>query len=176
LDANQQKGGTMVHARPVAFPSIAFAVLSGLAACGVRTDREAAPPVEGADALTASVPEEEMVSSEGNLLMSREDGSEPLGEAADEFGAVKVKLIDCKGRGLNNVDCMVVCAEAGIPCPAGLKHPRKSDGGQGDLFRCSESPFLGRTCSYSYENGDVCFLTTRASWAPCLYPGGVLPP
>ncbi len=95
-----------------------------------------------------------------------------MGEAEQEV----IKLVDCKGRGLNNVDCMIVCAEAGIPCPAGLKHPRKSDGGMGDLFRRSESPFLGRTCSYQYENGDMCFLTTRASWVPCSYLGGLTPP
>lgn len=78
-------------------------------------------------------------------------------------------VINCKG--LNNVDCMMRCGQAGVACSPVLKHPYKEAGGKGDLYMC-KTGFPTKTCSYYYTNGDECVVfppLTRP--ALCLYIG-----
>jgi hypothetical protein len=115
------------------------------------------------------------------LGISSEDALESMGvdaEALESVGeareAALVTIIDCKGRGLNRVDCMMACAVAGIPCTPALRHPHpetRPNAGEGDLFRCSKS-VIGPTCSYLYGNGDMCFVIRGSAWVPCTYGGG----
>ena len=79
-----------------------------------------------------------------------------------------MKIISCKG--LDVVDCMIRCGEAGIPCRPQLRHPYKSEAGNGDLYRCAE--WGGKnSCSYHYENGDSCAVVSGERWIPCIYVG-----
>jgi hypothetical protein len=79
--------------------------------------------------------------------------------------------INCKLRGLDVVECMIQCAQAGFPCTPKLRHPRKVDAGYGDLIGCGEA-LSRKTCVYEYTNGDRCYVADGLPWIPCSYPGG----
>ena len=78
--------------------------------------------------------------------------------------------LSCKG--LDALQCMGKCAEAGAPCRVRMIHPTKSDGGWGDLYRCKNGA-LTHTCSYYYPNGDECIFFAPFGAIPwCVYIGG----
>lgn len=79
--------------------------------------------------------------------------------------------LNCKG--LDAVQCMEKCADAGAPCAPRRKHPKKSDGGWGDLYMCKTGE-PSHVCSYYYANGDECiFLKALGGEIPwCVYIGG----
>lgn len=99
-------------------------------------------------------------------------GGESLGEAQEP--ARPLTIIRCKS-GEHGIPCMVRCAEAGLSCASGLTHPKKADGGDGELFECREA-FGGQSCWYYYESsGDICvFFGRSVGWVPpwCRYLGG----
>lgn len=71
--------------------------------------------------------------------------------------------------------CEEMCFDIGATC-AGLKtHPYGSKGGIGKLKQCMDNA-TSHTCTYCYENGDVCtFLYTvlTPTGKPfCGYTGG----
>jgi hypothetical protein len=98
------------------------------------------------------------------------DDEDTVGDRVGE-ATEALTVINCKGLGLDVVECMIRCAEAGIPCTPRLAHPRKVDAGEGDLFRCGQ---LGsrKSCTYSYSNGDACAVISGLPWIPCIYTGG----
>jgi hypothetical protein len=93
------------------------------------------------------------------------DGS--VGEAAEDVRLFTIVRCTEEQRG---ADCKEICANAGISCPPWRLHPKKEDGGKGDLGEC-RSVALARSCWYYYPNGDVCvFFSGGFSW--CRYAGG----
>lgn len=66
------------------------------------------------------------------------------------------------------VQCMMRCAEEGLGCPAGMKHPYKPDGGMGKLWKCSGST-NDEVCKYVYDNGDECTLIKKENRKICKY-------
>jgi hypothetical protein len=95
----------------------------------------------------------------------------PTPSNPDEGGSALDTWISC--RGLDAVQCMQKCAEAGAPCSPRMRHPKKSDGGWGDLFNCKNGQPT-HVCSYSYSNGDDCiFFSIAGGQLPwCVYTGG----
>ncbi|WP_438038101.1 hypothetical protein [Sorangium sp. So ce128] len=79
------------------------------------------------------------------------------------------KIIRCK-RHEHGADCMTKCADAGISCPAGRKHPYKDNVKTGLLWQC-RSLGLVSTCFYYYENGDSCIFLGMVPFI-CRYEGG----
>ena len=78
--------------------------------------------------------------------------------------------LNCKG--LDAVQCMEKCAEAGAPCAPKMKHPKKPEAGWGDLYMC-KTGLLTHVCSYYYSNDDECIFfwpVGRLPW--CVYVGG----
>ncbi|WP_437809613.1 hypothetical protein [Sorangium sp. So ce1078] len=80
-----------------------------------------------------------------------------------------LKIIRCKGHE-HGSDCMMKCADAGISCPAGRKHPYKSNAKTGLLWQCRSLGLLS-SCWYYYENGDSCTFVGKAP-IMCRYEGG----
>lgn len=76
-------------------------------------------------------------------------------------------------RGLDAVQCMEKCAEAGAACAPRMKHPKKPEAGWGDLYMCKNG-VPTHVCSYYYSNGDECaffsLMSARLPW--CVYIGG----
>ena len=107
--------------------------------------------------------------SDGDDVANEGNVDERVGEASEALTA-----INCKLRGLDVVECMIQCAQAGYPCTPQLRHPKKVDGGVGDLMGCGD--LLSRkTCIYDYANGDRCYVLENYPWIPCSYPGGWAP-
>ena len=78
--------------------------------------------------------------------------------------------INC--RGMNPVDCMMKCGQAGAACTPIRKHPNKPEAGIGELYMCKNGG-LTSTCSYHYANGDECVWFRPFGWFPiCVYVGG----
>jgi hypothetical protein len=75
-------------------------------------------------------------------------------------------------RGLDAVQCMEKCAEAGAACAPRMKHPKKPEDGWGDLYMC-KTGFPTHVCSYYYSNGDECIFFSPIGRIPwCVYIGG----
>jgi hypothetical protein len=88
----------------------------------------------------------------------------------DEGAEALDTWITCKG--LDVVDCMMKCAEAGAACTPRRKHPNKPEAGPGDLYRCKNG-YPTHTCSYLYSNGDECIFFAPFGMIPwCVYVGG----
>jgi hypothetical protein len=97
-----------------------------------------------------------------------EGQSEPATETAEPLGVFKT--VKCPS-GEDGIACMQRCADAGISCASGLRHPYKPDAGDGTLFLCTDT--IVHACSYWYENGDRCVFFgggRRFPW--CAYVGG----
>ncbi|XXY53424.1 hypothetical protein WME91_20035 [Sorangium sp. So ce269] len=127
------------------------------AACSVAPEAEAADnaSVEESPANTAG--EEESPASTTN--------EESSGVSAQELNWV----VACKKR--DPVECMIRCAEAGVPCRPSYKHPYKSNAGNGNLTGCIKKP--KEVCAYHYpSNGDGCFVTRGTGRVICMYVGG----
>jgi len=67
--------------------------------------------------------------------------------------------------------CVEQCASIGAYCAHRAVHPKKSDGGIGDLYWC-KGGWPTYTCSYVYSNGDNCTLIKPGAASFCLYQGG----
>jgi hypothetical protein len=75
-----------------------------------------------------------------------------------------LKVVHCpEGDG---VSCMERCADVGISCAAGRRHPYKPGVGLGDLVACAETP---HSCVYSYTDGDRCWFVTTLLFPICRY-------
>lgn len=79
------------------------------------------------------------------------------------------KIIRCK-RHEHGAECMMKCADAGISCQAGRKHPYKNDVKTGLLMQC-RALGLASSCWYYYKNGDICVFLVGAP-VRCRYEGG----
>lgn len=102
----------------------------------------------------------------GDIELGDETENGPTNEM-EAIGTAKV--IRCKRRE-HGADCMMRCADAGISCPAGRKHPYKSDVKTGLLWQC-RSLGLASSCWYYYENGDICIFLGVLP-VRCVYEGG----
>jgi hypothetical protein len=78
-------------------------------------------------------------------------------------------------RGLDAMTCVEMCYDIGAICAPLRVHPYGSMGGNGRLKQCMENT-TSHTCTYCYENGDVCsFLysvLTPTGRPFCGYTGG----
>jgi hypothetical protein len=73
-------------------------------------------------------------------------------------------------RGLDAMTCVEMCYDIGVTCAPLRTHPYGSKGGIGRLKQCMSNT-TGGTCTYCYENGDVCtFISGRIPL--CGYTGG----
>jgi hypothetical protein len=100
-----------------------------------------------------------------------EDAPNPcVTPSSPDEGAVPLDTwLNCKG--LDAVQCMEKCAEAGAACAPRMKHPQKSEAGWGDLYKCKNGAPT-HTCFYHYSNGDECLFFApfgRLPW--CVYVG-----
>jgi hypothetical protein len=102
----------------------------------------------------------------GNMTLEDEVENGPTTEP-EAIGSFKI--IRCKRRE-HGVECMMKCADAGISCPAGRKHPYKSDVKTGLLMQCRGLGLVSG-CWYYYENGDICRFVLGAPIL-CRYEGG----
>lgn len=66
------------------------------------------------------------------------------------------------------VDCMIKCAEEGLACPAGMKHPYSPSSGTGKLWKCSGET-NAEVCKYIYDNGDECTWDKKKKLKVCKY-------
>ncbi|MGK3983033.1 hypothetical protein WME99_08335 [Sorangium sp. So ce136] len=100
-----------------------------------------------------------------NLMLDdeTENGSTTEPEAIGSF-----KIIRCKRRE-HGAECMMKCADAGISCQGGRKHPYKDDVKTGLLMEC-RALGLASSCWYYYENGDICRFVLRVPIL-CRYEG-----
>jgi hypothetical protein len=101
-----------------------------------------------------------------------ENDEAAIGEAKEPAGLLSI--IRCPRRE-HGIPCMQRCAEAGISCASGLRHPKKPEAGDGDLFQC-RAALGGQSCWYYYESvEEICIFFRRAvGWMPplCRYQGG----
>ena len=99
------------------------------------------------------------------------DGDSACSDPCEECPTPADAWLNC--RGLNALDCMVKCAEAGVSCAARRPHPYKPEAGLGDLYMCKNGAPTN-VCSYYYSNGDECVFFAafgkRFPW--CVYIGG----
>jgi len=80
-------------------------------------------------------------------------------------------VIRCSASELG-MACMRRCAEAGISCASGLRHPYKPDVGEGDLWQCRAA--LGiRSCWYYYEAVNEKCVFSNVRRPLCAYQGRV---
>lgn len=91
----------------------------------------------------------------------------------DDDGATELGEVTC-GKPSWGSMCSEICAESGVACPPSTKHPKKDDGGRGQLFKCCGCKGNQR-CWYIHDNGDVC-VWFKHNWLPqfalCGYQGG----
>lgn len=102
----------------------------------------------------------------GNMTL--EDEAEH-GSTAEPEAIASAKIIRCSNREYG-ADCMMRCADAGISCPAGRKHPYKGNVKAGLLCQCRSVGIIS-SCWYYYENGDICRFVLGAPIL-CRYEGG----
>lgn len=127
------------------------------AACSV------APEAEAGD--DASVEESPTYTAEAEESPTEATEDEAVAEDAQELKW----LVSC--RKLDRVECMIKCAEAGVPCRPSHDHPYKRDAGDGNLVGCIKEP--KEICVYHYpSNGDGCFIARATGRAFCVYVGG----
>lgn len=99
----------------------------------------------------------------GNMTL---DGGAAGGSTTETEAIGTAKTIRCK-RHEHGADCMMRCADAGISCPAGRKHPYKDNVKTGLLWQC-RSLGLASSCWYYYKNGDMCVFLGRVP-VKCRY-------
>ncbi|WP_437969162.1 hypothetical protein WMF04_07665 [Sorangium sp. So ce260] len=102
-----------------------------------------------------------------NLTLDDETENDPTAET-DAIGSLKI--IRCK-RHEHGAECMTKCADAGISCPGGRKHPYKDDVKTGLLWQC-RGLGLVTSCWYYYKNGDSCTFFFGRVPVMCRYVGG----
>ena len=74
--------------------------------------------------------------------------------------------------GLPPAACEDQCFAIQAYCVYGAYHPKKANGGIGNLKQCMRNT-LGYTCTYCYpSNGDVCTFVYPGGWSLCSYTGG----
>ncbi|WP_159397522.1 hypothetical protein [Sorangium cellulosum] len=100
--------------------------------------------------------------------MTIDDEAENVSTAEPE-AIGSFKIIRCKRRE-HGAECMMKCADAGISCQGGRKHPYKDDVKTGLLMQCRALGLVS-SCWYYYENGDICVFIGRAP-VRCRYEGG----
>lgn len=61
-------------------------------------------------------------------------------------------------------DCMIICAEYGVPCPPGRRHSVTNE--MGSLFKCCNCKGDQR-CWYAYEDGNFCVLRPETGIFTC---------
>ncbi|AUX32730.1 uncharacterized protein SOCE836_048770 [Sorangium cellulosum] len=120
-------------------------------------------PSENVDETEVDTPNSDPGSDNLALDDETENGPTAEPEAIGSF-----KLIRCK-RHEHGSECMMKCA-AGISCPAGRKHPYKSNVKTGLLMQCRALGLVS-SCWYYYENGDICRFILGAPIL-CRYEGG----
>ena len=112
--------------------------------------------------------------SSAEAVKTDETGEEVSGER-ERTGEVAQAdtVINCTGK--NNVDCMMMCAEAGATCRPARLHPYRTEAGIGNLVACKTGTPT-HTCSYRYGNGDKCTVVMPLG-VPflCDYGGGWIP-
>ncbi len=72
--------------------------------------------------------------------------------------------------GLDVVECMIKCADAGTPCRPRREHPKNDAAGKGDLYACRTS--YPRSCDYQYSNGDRCYFFQKPDYFLCRHNHG----
>jgi hypothetical protein len=102
-----------------------------------------------------------------------EEEASPVDTTEEEAVAADAQelrwLVNC--RKLDRAECMIKCAEAGVPCRPSYKHPYKRNAGNGNLTGCIKKP--KEICVYHYpSNGDGCFVVRKTDRAYCVYVGG----
>ncbi|WP_437754029.1 hypothetical protein [Sorangium sp. So ce1389] len=102
-----------------------------------------------------------------NLTFDDETENGPTTET-DAIGSFKI--IRCKRRE-HGAECMMKCADAGISCQGGRKHPYKSNVKAGLLMQC-RALGLASSCWYYYEDGDMCVFVIGLP-VRCGYEGGI---
>lgn len=139
---------------------LAMLSLSGVALCVASCATPATEPrSETEDTAQTSEPEPDHATP---------DDEEPKSdsETAESSGALKV--IRCK-KSERGEECMERCAEQGVPCAAGRRHPYMRNVGLGLLGQC-RSAVRVNCCWYYYKNGHVCRFIGNLHL--CLYQGG----
>ncbi|WP_437728921.1 hypothetical protein [Sorangium sp. So ce861] len=101
-----------------------------------------------------------------NLTLDNNAENDPTTEP-EAIGSFKV--IRCKRRE-HGAECMEKCANAGISCPGGRKHPYKNNVKTGLLWQCRGLGLI-TSCWYYYENGDSCTFFIGKP-VMCRYVGG----
>ena len=71
----------------------------------------------------------------------------------------------------HGAECMIKCAQAGVPCAAGRHHPYSPSAGVGLLYSCGSIFGVVDLCSYSYPDGDTCHFP-KIGPPLCVYAGG----
>ena len=109
----------------------------------------------------------------GSLACNASEESPPDDGGSQEGDGTELDTyIRC--RGMDAMTCEAMCFDIGATC-AGLKtHPYGSKGGIGRLKLCKNG-FPTTTCTYCYDNGDVCaFVKTLGVpfVVGCGYTGG----
>ncbi|WP_437339148.1 hypothetical protein [Sorangium sp. So ce394] len=121
-------------------------------------------PSENVDETEVDIPNSDPGSD--NLALDDETENGPTAET-DAIGSFKI--IHCKRREYG-ADCMMKCADAGVSCPAGRRHPYKNNVKTGLLMQC-RALGLASSCWYYYENGDICVFIVGVP-VKCGYEGG----
>jgi hypothetical protein len=91
-----------------------------------------------------------------------------VGEAPEAAGILR--RVRCPDSD-SGMDCMQRCAETGISCASGLRHPYRGDGGQGELFEC-RGLSVARSCWYYYPAIDEKCVLLSGGFITCGYKGG----
>ena len=94
--------------------------------------------------------------------------SEKIASTADAVNEPPIDVtarIVCKG--LNVVQCMIRCSDAGTACFKQRIHPHNPAVGNGDLFACRTS--TPRSCDYRYPNGDLCYFFKSPAYEWCRH-------
>ncbi|MGK3960414.1 hypothetical protein WMF38_46095 [Sorangium sp. So ce118] len=98
------------------------------------------------------------------------DGKTEKGPTIEPDAIGSFKIIRCKRRE-HGAECMMKCADAGVSCQGGRKHPYKDDVKTGLLMQC-RAIGLASSCWYYYENGDMCVFVVGVP-VKCRYEGGI---
>ncbi|WP_437713333.1 hypothetical protein WMF45_46540 [Sorangium sp. So ce448] len=122
-------------------------------------------PSESVDETEFDTPTSEPEADNLTLDDETEDVSTTEPEAIGSF-----KIVHCK-RYEHGADCMMKCADAGISCQAGRKHPYKSNVKTGLLMQC-RGLGVATSCWYYYENEDICVFVVGVP-VKCGYEGGI---
>ena len=79
--------------------------------------------------------------------------------------------INCRARGLDAAACSEVCMAAEAYCVGYAVHPYKSGLAPGRLVYCKNG-WPSYTCTYEFDNGDSCVLSSTLPKWLCIYAGG----